>query len=112
MDFWIRSSSFLHYLASSQRFSSMDDRYAVRDVREERGFLHRCISAPHCYDVLSFEEESITGRAAGVSLSPKLRFRRQSKPLCICTGGDDHALALVRFSASDDLERSRGEVYE
>src|SRR2546430_13603511 len=74
----------------------MDDRYAVRDVREERGFLHRRISAPHCYDVLSFEEESITGRAAGDSSPPKLRFRREPKPLCVCTGGDYHALALVR----------------
>src|SRR2546430_11802763 len=90
----------------------MDDRYAVRDVREERGFLHRRISAPHCYDVLSFEEESMTGRAAGDSSPPKLRFRREPKPLCVCTGGDYHALPLVRPSPSDDLERSRGEVYE
>src|SRR6266702_4470150 len=112
MDFWIRSSSFLHYLASSQRVSSMDDRYAVRDVREERGFLHRRISAPYCHNVFAFEEESITGRTAGDSSPPKLRFRREPKPLGVCTGGDDHALALVRLPASDDTERSRGEVNE
>src|SRR2546425_12126505 len=112
MDLWIRSSPFLHYLASSKRVPSMDDRYAVRNIRQERGLLHRCISAPYRYNVLTFEEESITCCATGDSPSPKLRLRRQSKPLGVCTGGDDHAPALVRLSTSNDSERFRCEVDE
>src|SRR6266581_4594735 len=104
MDLWIRCSSFLHYPASPQGVPAVDDRYAVRYVRQEGGFLHRSIPAPYCHNVLSLEEESIAGRAAGDSPSPKLGLRRQSEPLGVGAGGDDYTLSLVRLPASHNLE--------
>src|SRR5438132_13972579 len=97
MDLWIRRSSLLHYLASSQCIPPVDDRYAVGDVCQEVRFLHRSVTAAYCHNVFSFEEESITGRATGDSLSSKLVLRWQSKPLDVRAGGAVSALPLLRL---------------
>src|SRR5207244_10343201 len=107
MDLWIRRSSLLHYLDSSQCIPPVGDRYAVGDVCQEVRFLHRSVTAAYCHNVFSFEEESITGRATGDSLSSKLGLRWQSKPLGVRAGGDDYALPLVRLPTSHYLERPR-----
>ena len=60
-DLRVRQGALSHDLAGPELVAAMDDRHGLGEPGEERGLLHRGVTAADHGDVLTTEEEAVTG---------------------------------------------------
>src|SRR6266567_2616414 len=70
-DLRVRQRAVLHDLRSPQRVATVDDRDRARESGQERGLLHRRVTAADHGDILVAEEEAVAGGAPGHAMPGK-----------------------------------------
>src|SRR5207253_5395591 len=82
-----------------------------RELREERGLLHRGVPAADDHEVPVAEEEAVARRTRGDTASAELVLSWDAEPLRGSAGGDDDGARPPFLVARPDAERAAGEVH-
>ncbi len=108
INFLVFESFFLHDLRCAQLITPVYYCHTRSIASEKVRFLHGCVTAADHHDLLSFEEEAITGSASRdaepAQSCVRGRFARNSEPFSGCARGNDQRLRPQHLPVGHDLE--------
>ncbi len=107
----IRARSIEHDFGGAKIVSAVNDRDALRKLRQEGGFFHRRVAAADDENLAIAEKISVAGSAGGNAKTQQRLFRCDAEHPRGGPRGNDQRLALEALFAGDNLEWRPAQIH-